>query len=126
NTAIIPEDSARQTISINTYSGNVGKPRSAWDIKLEKGSIPTDWSPAPEDTLKQNDFNTFKAEYEQSAQGWSAKLDQIEQADYASKTWSNQTFATPQSVTTQLSSYAKTTDLNGLVTETALTNKNFI
>lgn len=94
-------------------------------VKLEKGNKATDWSPAPEDMLNQSDFNTFKAEYEQSAEGWSSKLLQIEQADYASKTWSNQTFATPQSVTTQLSSYAKTSALNGMVTETTLANKNF-
>ena len=93
---------------------------------IEKGDTVTDWTPAPEDAMKQNDFNTFKAEYEQSAEGWSTKLTQIEQADYATKTWSNQTFATPQSVSTQLQSYAKTTDLNGLVTETALANKSYI
>src|SRR5699024_2326721 len=86
-------------------------------VMVEKGSVPTDWTPAPEEMMNQNDFNVFKAEYDQSAEGWSTKLTQIEQADYASKSWSNQTFATPQSVTTQLSSYAKTTDLNGLATE---------
>ena len=131
-TATIPEDPDYTSISVRLFPRD---PESAdgYDYyirhryeKLEKGNVATDWSPAPEVTMMQNDFNVFKAEYDQSAQGWSSKLLQIENAGYATKTWSNQTFATPQSVSTQLTSYAKTTDLNGLVTETALENKNFI
>src|SRR5699024_4921779 len=87
---------------VNSQGATVSKNLFLRNIKLEKGDVPTDWTPAPEDMLNQNDFSTFKAEYEQSAQGWSSKLLQIEQAGYATKTWSNQTFATPQSVTTQL------------------------
>ena len=47
--------------------------------KVENGDIATDWTPAPEDMMQQSEFNTFKASYEQSAQGWNAKLSQIDQ-----------------------------------------------
>ena len=88
-----------------------------WITLMRGDAVMKDWTPAPEDVFMQNEFNSFKASYDQSAEGWSAKLLQIEQAGYATKTWSNETFATPQSITTALNSYAKTTDLNGLATE---------
>lgn len=35
---------------INSYSENFGLERNFWKLKLEKGTVATDWTPAPEDS----------------------------------------------------------------------------
>lgn len=67
-------------------------------LKLEKGTIATDWSPAPQDTMMENDFTVFKNTYE----------------------------STVDLINTELSKTAKTADLNGMVTESVLSTKNFV
>lgn len=44
---------------INSYSKNFGLERNFWDLKLEKGTIATDWTPAPEDF--KNDISSIGA-----------------------------------------------------------------
>lgn len=34
---------------VNSYSKNFGLERNFWNLKLEKGTVATDWTPAPED-----------------------------------------------------------------------------
>ena len=65
------------------------------------------------------EFTALHADYEFTKSSWSTRLSQIETAGYATQSWTNQTFATAQSVSTQLQSYLKTTDLNSKVTETS-------
>src|SRR5699024_9390152 len=43
------DDHTEYQLSINTWSQNVSLDRKLWNLKLEKGNIATDWSPAPED-----------------------------------------------------------------------------
>src|SRR5699024_7486809 len=54
------DDHTEYQLSINTWSQNVSLDRKLWNLKLEKGNIATDWSPAPEDyeiQLKQTNKN---------------------------------------------------------------------
>ena len=44
------EDISRIRVSINTSSGNVQEEKNIWNMQLEKGTVATDWAPAPEDT----------------------------------------------------------------------------
>lgn len=67
-------------------------------MKLERGNKATDWSPAPEDTLMENDFTVFKNSYESTIDG----------------------------ITSELSKTAKITDLDGMVTESVLATKNYV
>lgn len=42
-------------LRVNTYRKDPQKLKSVWDIKIEQGSIKTDWSPAPEDVQRDID-----------------------------------------------------------------------
>lgn len=46
-------------LRVNTY--HKGGTKSVWDVKVEKGNIKTDWSPAPEDTQKDIDSKADQA-----------------------------------------------------------------
>src|SRR5699024_1339884 len=46
--------------------------------QIEKGSVPTDWSPAPEDMLGQADFQIFKGTYERNDQTIKNRLTAID------------------------------------------------
>lgn len=43
-------------LRVNTYRKDPEKLKSAWEVKVEQGTVKTDWSPAPEDV--QNDINS--------------------------------------------------------------------
>src|SRR5699024_11286924 len=47
-------------------------------IQIEKGSIPSDWTPAPEDIYTQEEFKIFEANYNSSVEGINAKLGTVE------------------------------------------------
>src|SRR5699024_9879303 len=46
--------------------------------QIEKGSVPTDWSPAPEDMLGKADFQVFKGTYESNDQTIKNRLTAID------------------------------------------------
>ena len=61
-------------LRVNTYHKNAAK--SVWDVKVEKGTMATDWSPAPEDT--DGLITEAKATFERTAQGLRTDLSAIQ------------------------------------------------
>mgnify|MGYP003081635658 CR=1 FL=1 len=62
-------------LRVNTYHKNATK--SVWDVKIEKGTLATDWSPAPEDT--DGIITEAKATFERTAQGLRTDLSAIQE-----------------------------------------------
>nr|DAD92195.1 MAG TPA: Neck appendage protein [Siphoviridae sp. ctnot10] len=62
-------------LRVNTYHKNAVK--SVWDVKVEKGTLATDWSPAPEDT--DGLITEAKAIFERTAQGLRTDLSAIQE-----------------------------------------------
>ncbi len=52
-------------LRVNTYHKDVRK--KVWEVKVERGTIATDWSPAPEDTDEQ--ITAARATFEKTAEG---------------------------------------------------------
>ena len=61
-------------LRVNTYHKKATK--SVWDVKIEKGNVPTDWSPAIEDVESQ--ITEARTEFKQTADGLSAKMSAVE------------------------------------------------
>ena len=61
-------------LRVNTYHREATK--SVWDVKIEKGTLATDWSPAPEDT--DGLITEAKATFERTAQGLRTELSAIQ------------------------------------------------
>ena len=62
-------------LQVNTYHKEATK--SVWDVKIEKGNVATDWSPAPEDT--DGVITEAKATFERTAQGLRTDLSAIQE-----------------------------------------------
>ena len=62
-------------LRVNTYHKEATK--SVWDVKIEKGTLATDWSPAPEDT--DGLITEAKAIFERTAQGLRTDLSAIQE-----------------------------------------------
>ena len=62
-------------LRVNTYHKNAAK--SVWDVKIEKGTLATDWSPAPEDT--DGLITEAKATFERTAQGLRTDMSAIQE-----------------------------------------------
>ena len=62
-------------LRVNTYHKEATK--SVWDVKIEKGNVATDWSPAPEDT--DGLITEAKATFERTAQGLRTDLSGIQE-----------------------------------------------
>lgn len=62
-------------LRVNTYNKEATK--SVWDVKIEKGNVATDWSPAPEDT--DGLITEAKAIFERTAQGLRTDLSAIQE-----------------------------------------------
>ena len=62
-------------LRVNTYHKEATK--SVWDVKIEKGNVATDWSPAPEDT--DGLITEAKATFERTAQGLRTDLSAIQE-----------------------------------------------
>ena len=62
-------------LRVNTYHKEAVK--SVWDVKIEKGNVATDWSPAFEDT--DGLITEAKATFEQTAQGLRTDLSAIQE-----------------------------------------------
>ena len=61
-------------LRVNTYHKEATK--SVWDVKIEKGTIATDWSPAIEDVESQ--ITEARTEFKQTADGLSTKMAAVE------------------------------------------------
>ena len=61
-------------LRVNTYHKEATK--SVWDVKIEKGNIATDWSPAIEDVESQ--ITEARTEFKQTADGLSTKMATVE------------------------------------------------
>ena len=61
-------------LQVNTYHKEAVK--SVWDVKVEKGNIATDWSPAIEDVESQ--ITEARTEFKQAADGLSTKMAAVE------------------------------------------------
>ena len=61
-------------LHVNTYHKEAVK--SVWDVKIEKGNIATDWSPAIEDVESQ--ITEARTEFKQTADGLSTKMAAVE------------------------------------------------
>ena len=59
------------------------------NIKLEKGNKATDWTPAPEDTLTQDEYKTFKSSYESTVQGISGQITSLSTNKLDGNTYTN-------------------------------------
>ena len=62
-------------LRVNTYHKEATK--SVWDVKIEKGNVATDWSPAPEDT--DSLITEAKATFDRTAQGLRTDLSAIQE-----------------------------------------------
>ena len=62
-------------LRVNTYHREATK--SVWDVKVEKGNVATDWSPAPEDT--EGLITEANATFERTAQGLRTDLSAIQE-----------------------------------------------
>lgn len=61
-------------LRVNTYHKEAVK--SVWDVKIEKGNVATDWSPAIEDVKSQ--ITEARTEFKQTADGLSTKMAAVE------------------------------------------------
>jgi phage minor structural protein len=61
-------------LRVNTYHKEATK--SVWDVKIEKGNVATDWSPAIEDVESQ--ITEARTEFKQTADGLSTKMATVE------------------------------------------------
>ena len=62
-------------LRVNTYHKEATK--SVWDVKIEKGNVATDWSPATEDT--EGIITEAKSTFERTAEGLRADLSAIQE-----------------------------------------------
>lgn len=130
------EDTTEFQLMFNSWSQRVDRDRHVWKPKLEKGTIATDWTPAPEDTeekittlnqqiefidgqlsakLEQTDLlpiNNKITEYGNSltanAQSIESLISKTELHDGDITKWSNQTTANAESITSALSRISNT------------------
>ena len=98
-----------------------------YDWKLEKGSVPTDWSPAPEDMLGEADFQIFKNNYESNDKSIKSRLTAIDSGKEGSLAYRlNETESTAKGNSTLISTiknnYVTQKDIN----ESILADKQII
>src|SRR5699024_5221696 len=59
------------------------------DLKIEKGTIATDWTPAPEDNLSDLDFRTFESEYSRNSKEITERLSTVENSKLDGTTYTD-------------------------------------
>ena len=66
-------------LDINSYSKNFGLERNFWNLKLEKGTVATDWTPAPED----NEYKIAQAQQQatDAAKAYADAQDELQQVE---------------------------------------------
>lgn len=64
---------------VNSYSENFGLERNFWNLELEKGTVATDWTPAPED----NEYKIAQAQQQatDAAKAYADAQDELQQVE---------------------------------------------
>lgn len=103
----------------NVPSGTVV---SVAGIKLEQGTIPSDWSPAPEDNYTQEEFRIFESAYNEDVKGIKSSLTDLSNKKLDGTTYTtfynNEYSKTAQGVTDTYAKVNKIIDANGNSTDT--------
>ena len=90
-------------------------------IKLEKGNTATDWTPAPEDTLTQDEYKAFKSDYESTVEGITGQITTLSTSKLDGNTYtnflSNDYKTTAERATSAFTKVNKITDANGNSTD---------
>ena len=88
-------------------------------VKLEKGNIATDWSPAPEDTLTQDEYKAFKSDYESTVEGITGQITSLSESKLDGNTYtnflSNEYKTTAEKATSAFTKVDKVVDASGNV-----------
>src|SRR5699024_6259422 len=91
------------------------------NIKLEKGNKATDWTPAPEDTLSQDEYKAFKSDYESTVKGITGQITSLETGKLDGNTYtnflSNDYKTTAERATSAFTKVNKIIDANGNSTD---------
>ena len=91
------------------------------NIKIEKGTIPTDWSPAPEDNYTQEEFAIFESTYKEDVKGINSSLTDLSNKKLDGTTYTtfynNEYKKTAQGVTDTYTKVNKIIDANGNSTD---------
>ncbi|RPA65036.1 hypothetical protein EF384_01090 [Aerococcus agrisoli] len=91
------------------------------EAKLEKGSIPTDWSPAPEENLSQSEFQIFESTFNEDVKGINSTLTDLSTKKLDGTTYqnfyNNEYKQTAQGVTDAWTAVNKIIDANGNSTD---------
>src|SRR5699024_1376120 len=101
----VPNDTDTHTVEVHLYltdnsqTGVYIQPNRAtytddyvldlWDLQLEKGNKATDWTPAPEDTLTQDEYKTFKSDYKTTVEGITGQITSLETSKLDGNTYTN-------------------------------------
>ena len=92
------------------------------DIKVEKGTIATDWSPAPEDNYSKEEFKIFESTYNEDVKGINSTLTELSNKKLDGTTYTdfytNEYKKTAQGVTDTYAKVNKIIDANGNLTDT--------
>jgi len=92
------------------------------ELKLEKGAIATDWTPAPEDNLSQSEFQIFESTYDEHVKGINSTLTELSNKKVDGSTYQNfydnEYKKTAQGVTDTYAKVNKIIDENGNATDT--------
>src|SRR5699024_3198896 len=119
------------TINVDNLTGNTnlytyplgdGKTSKISKIKLVKGNMPiTDWSPAPEDTLTQDEYKSFKSDYESTVKGITGQITSLSTSKLDGNTYtnflSNDYKTTAERATSAFTKVNKVIDANGNSTD---------
>src|SRR5699024_7452677 len=90
-------------------------------IQIEKGTIPSDWSPAPEDNYTQEEFKIFESTYNEDVKGINSTLTDLSNKKLDGSTYTNfytnEYKKTAQGVTDTYTKVNKIIDANGNSTD---------
>ncbi|MFW3363910.1 phage tail spike protein [Aerococcus viridans] len=92
------------------------------NIKLEKGNIATDWTPAPEDNYTQEEFKIFESTYDEDVKGINSTLTELSNKKVDGTTYqdfyNNEYKKTAKGVTDTYAKVNKIIDANGNAIDT--------
>lgn len=90
-------------------------------VKLEQGTIPSDWTPAPEDMLGAEEFTIFKNDYEETAESVERRLTAIDSGKEGSIVYN-----TNLALATSTGNTKSITSLNAKVDGLKIGGQNFL
>ncbi|MFW3361492.1 phage tail spike protein [Aerococcus viridans] len=106
------------------FYGNYGSGKipTIKNVKFEVGNVATDWSPAPEDTLTQDEYKAFKSDYESTVEGITGQITSLSTSKLDGNTYtnflSNDYKTTAERATSAFTKVNKVIDANGNSTDT--------